>query len=720
MTTIAPQEPTSTRAGEQDPAPDKREAIGRLVAVFLFPLLIVAMMVTGTLLTTHNPTPHDLPIAVVGPEAQIDQLIAAVDAEEPGAVDFEVMDDAAAAQQRVVDREIAGAVRLGGPGETATIATAGAAGPSQASLVQALVAPQLIALGIDSQVSDLVPLGEHDTGGVAVMFLAMAFIMAGYMPMSLILSASPKTLRIRRIVPILAAWATVTAPLIWWIVGPLLGAFEGHALPVIGIGWLSVFTVGLVQVFLTRILGPMASLAAVLFISVLGGPASGLTSSIHTMPGVFAMLQQFLPTPATGQALASIIYFDGNGAWPHILVLILGALVAFAAILAIDARRRRNPEHTDPEPTMLTLTGGSKPHSALGKYLSIAMFPVIMIVMLLSTLLASTYQPSPKDMPIAVVAGTTEQAENAVAGLEQSTGELFDLRAFDSTDTAADQVRSREVVAAYQLPTSTPEATLTVNQAAGVSQAKLVESIFRQVADSQDAGLRIDNLAPVDARDSAGSVSLGIAQGWMMAGILIVIVAASAAPAIMRLRTLLPILGAWALFAPAMIWLIAGPIVGAVSGDFLPLYGAGVVAVFATATVTLVFSRLIGLYAVIPAVGILVFLGVPASGGALSIYMTPEVFRLLHDVLPMPAAVESIRSILYFGSDTLAHELVFVGLWGAISLTLVMLIDKLKPVRTTPLTAADDAHPVVQTILSDAAPASTQEDDGSRTPPIER
>ncbi|MGW0818048.1 ABC transporter permease [Streptomyces viridiviolaceus] len=711
MATTDPDEgPVTTPTSEADPASDKREAIGRLVAVFLFPLLMVSMMVGGSLLTSHNPTPHDLPIAVVGPQAQTDQLIAAVNAAEPGAVDFEVMSDAAEGQQLVVDREVAGAVTLEGGEEPAKIYTAGAAGPSQASLVQSLVAPQLLALGVDSQVVDLAPLGKHDTGGVAVLFLASAFIMAGYMPMSLLLSASPKTLRIRRIVPLLAGWAAVMAPLVWFIVGPLLGAFDGHALPVIAVGWLSIFAVGLVQVFLTRILGPLASLAAVLFISVLGTPASGLTSSIHTMPDVYATLQQFLPTPATGQALAAIIYFDGNGVWPHLAVLVVGALAAFTAIVTVDVlRARRNPERPAPEPTMFSLTGGSKPHSVRGKYVAIAMFPIIMIVMLLSTILASLYQPSPKDMPIAVVAATTGQAQQAVAGLQQNMGELFDLRAVDSPDTAIEQVRSRDVVAAYILPVDTAEAHLAINQAAGVSQANLVQSIFGQVAAGQNVHLAVDDIAPVDARDSAGSVSMGIAQGWMMAGILIVIVAANAAPAIMKLRTLLPILGGWALFAPALLWLIAGPMVGALSGHFPPLYGAGVVAVFCTSMFTLVFTRLLGLYAVIPAVGILVFLGMPASGGALSIYLTPEIFRFLHGFLPMPAAVESIRSILYFGSDTVGDQLTTIAIWGAVSLAVVIIVDKIKPVRTTPLTA-DDADPVMQLTLSEVAAATVKRD----------
>ena len=88
------------------------------------------------------------------------------------------------------------------------------------------------------------------------------------------------------------------------------------------------------------------------------------------------------------------------------------------------------------------------------------------------------------------------------------------------------------------------------------------------------------------------------------------------------------------------------------------------VATFTTSMFTLALHRLFGLLAVIPAVGILMFVGVPASNGAMSMYMTPQIFKFLHGVLPMPAAVESVRSILYFGGDAVGSHLVTFVIWG--------------------------------------------------------
>lgn len=69
----------------------------------------------------------------------------------------------------------------------------------------------------------------------------------------------------------------------------------------------------------------------------------------------------------------------------------------------------------------------------------------------------------------------------------------------------------------------------------------------------------------------------------------------------------------------------------------------------------------------------------------MSVYMEPEIFRVLHGILPMPAAVESVRSILYFGADTVGSHLVTFVIWGVVSLLCVMVIDKIRSGRAEDL-----------------------------------
>ena len=108
----------------------------------------------------------------------------------------------------------------------------------------------------------------------------------------------------------------------------------------------------------------------------------------------------------------------------------------------------------------------------------------------------------------------------------------------------------------------------------------------------------------------------------------------------------------------------------------------------------------------------LMFAGVPSSNGAFSVYMAPEWFRTLHDLLPMPAAVEIVRSILYFGGDVVTPHLQVLGIWGLVSLALVFVIDSLKPVRTVPdfaeMPPAADSDTNVEPATSEEADAATE------------
>ena len=674
----------------------KAEKIGRYVAMFMMPLLMVSMLVGGYLAAMHSPEPHNMPLAVAGANQQAAPFAQALESADPDAVDVRVVESADQARRLVLDREVSGAVALSDG--TATVYTAGAAGASQSSTVTALLAPQVLGQGLALQAEDLAPLPDNDMAGLGAMFMTTALMLAGYMPLSLVLSNSPELLRFRRFVPLLAGWSALIAGLVWTVVGPIMGVVEGHTAAVLGICWLSVFAVGSVQLFLTRILGPMAVLAGMLFLMVLGVPASNMSMSVHTMPGLYPFLHSFLPAAATGESLRSVLYFDGDGAGRHLMVLVIGTVASLLLTLVLDALKRRRTPDAKPLPVnVASLHGGPRPKSRVWRYVTLAFFPLVMVSMMLTMMLGAMYQPTPRDMPVAVVGATAEQAEQAVAGLDENMSGLFDLRPMDSAEDAREQVQDREVTAAYVLPSAqNPTATLYTNQAAGMSAQQVVVRVFEQVSAGQQIQLSTEDVAPLPGEDSMGMATMYLAMGWIMAGFMIIVVGASAQPASRPLRKLLPVVAGWAVGFSAFLWVIVDIFVGAIDGHFLALWGTGAIAIFCVAMFTAVFERLIGMLAILPVIGILMFLGVPASGAAMSIYMEPEVFRFLHDVLPMPAAVESIRSILYFDGDTVGAHLLTLGIWGAASLLVVMVIDRIKPPRAEAWPVEEEAAAPVE------------------------
>ncbi|QGU08452.1 ABC-2 family transporter protein [Corynebacterium occultum] len=679
-----PEAPSVETAAAAAAKREKAEKIGRYVAMFLMPVLMVGMMITGYLGAMHSPSPNDMPIAVTGNTTVTQAFTQNLVANNPGAVDVEVAADEQTARNMVFDREVTAAVSLSG--STATLYTASGAGAQLGSTVTGLVAPEVLALDLELTTEDLAPLPEQDISGLAAMFLTTALVMAGYLPFSVLISNSPELLRFRRALPLLAGWSALIAALAWLVTGPMLGVVGSeHTTAVLGISWLGVFAIGSVQLFFTRLFGPMAVLVGMLFLMVLGMPASNMSFPISTMPSFYTQLHAFLPMPAIGEALRSELYFGGAGAGRHLLVLVFGAIAGLGATLLYDVLKKR--KHPAPKPMVInmpSLHGGKRPKSRFWRYASLFVFPFVMVSMMLTVMLGAMHEPSPKDMPVAVVGTTTEQAEQTIAGLEQNMTGLFDLRALNNETEAREQVAEREIVGALILPSAeNPTATLLSNQAGSSSAQMVISQVFTQVMGAQQIELSIEDIAPLPDSDSNGTSTMYIAMGWMLSGFMIIIVGANAAPSSRPLRKLLPIAAIYAPFMSAFVWLIADPITGAIDGHFWALLGTGAVAIFCVAMFAAVFERLIGMLSVIPVIGVLMFLGVPASNGALSIYMEPELFRLLHNYLPMPAAVETIRSILYFNGDVVGAHLSTFAIWGVVSLALVFIIDRIKPVSTS-------------------------------------
>lgn len=668
----------------------KADKIARYVVMFLFPLLLAAPMTWGYLYGMHSPTPHNMPVSVVAAsDSAADQrageaFASALEDIDDDPVKVESADSTEDAMRGVTDRDTTGAVVVGADG--VTLHTAGAAGMTQSQTVREIVGTVAAAQSLEVTDEDLAVLPDSDPAGLGAMFMTTAILTAGYMPLSIALSNSPQLLLLkRRAIPILAGWAAVVGGLVWFVSGPCLHVVPPeNAWAVFGITWLGAFAVSTVQMFLTRIFGPLAVILGLFLVVSLGVPSSGLSVSYYAVPGFFQFLHGFLPAPALGESLRAVMYFGGTGVWPHLLVLIIGAAVGWGATALLDlARDRKGVRPTTALVNMPSLHGGPRPKSRFWQYVSLAFFPFLIVVVMISAMLGAMHDPSPRNMPVVVSGATTEQAEKAAGELDEAMPGMFDVSVVGSAAEARQQVKDREAVGAYLLPSGADSgATVVVNQAGGSSSSQIVDRVFTQVAEEQGVQVSTENVAPLPDRDSIGTVSLYIAIGWMMAGFMVIVIGANAQPRSRPLRRLLPILAGYSVLMSAVIWLIAGPIVGAVSGHGPELIGVGIVAILCVAMFATLLERLFGLMGLIPVLAVIMFLGVPASGGALSVFMEPTLFVRLHEVLPMASAVEAVRSVLYFGSDIVWSCLGGLAVWGVVSLLVVMVVDRFKPVQT--------------------------------------
>ncbi|GAB2473947.1 ABC transporter permease [Xylanimonas ulmi] len=658
--------------------------IGMLVGVLVFPFVMVSMMYSTYLGTMHAPQVVDLPVAVVATSDQTGaaSVFAALDAVADDQVAPRMVATVDEARGLLSEQQIAAAiVPPAAEGQPATVYVAGAAGASKSQTAQSLVLPAAAGLGWATQVEDVAPLPDGDATGTVVLFAAMGMMLAGYVPLSIMMMGTPHLLRLRRFLPVLAGWAVIVPTVIWLLLGPLVGGVDGHYLTFLGIGALTVAAVGLMQLFLTKAVGPLGVLLGMLLLVVFGMPASNLALPVESMPGFFGALHHVLPLSAAGEALRSALYFDGVGLAPHLITLAVGLVVGLALSAVLDRKNgdvipaASKFENSD---TPLPALPGGPLRSKRTRYIAAAAFPGTMMVLVVGLMGFSMHAPDVHDLPVAVVGATTEAADQAASGLQGSLGDLVDLRTFDSVAHADQAIESQEVVATFVLPgvDGAQGAQLRTASGAGKTQQQVVSQIFTQITAAQGLALEQVDVAPLTDTDTQGSDSLYVAMAWVMAGFLIAVVLRGGMPQVRTMRRHLPILLGWAVGMSVWLWFLFAVLIDAVHGNAWSLIGIGALTIFAVSLVTSVFTRSIGMAAVPVVVVAMLLAGVPASGGGMSLYMVPDVFRALHDVLPLAAGVDAVRSLTYLGGAGVTQNVLVILAWGAAGLLANGLIER--------------------------------------------
>lgn len=323
--------------------------------------------------------------------------------------------------------------------------------------------------------------------------------------------------------------------------------------------------------------------------------------------------------------------------------------------------------------------------SPVKKYVVLGLFPLLMTVLMVGIFVSAMHSPTPNNLPVAVVGSSVQQAQGAADALSAKAGGALDITVETSVDKAKGLVHDQEIGGAYVLPAEgDQDAVLYLAGAGGSSLKQVVTQTFGQVAAEQQVTLDVQDLAPLPAHDNMGTSSLYLTIGFVMAGFMFVVIVSTAAPELMKLRKMVPLFAGWAALMAVSIWTLAGPVIGAFEGHAWQLLGVGWLMIFSVTMVTALLARFLGPLAVIPAVTLFMFLGVPSSGGALSTYVEPVLFQSLHGFLPTPATLESVRSILYFGGNGVGGHVLTIALWGAAGLLLNAVVELVQRRRKTP------------------------------------
>ncbi|MEI5135164.1 ABC transporter permease [Streptomyces libani] len=330
----------------------------------------------------------------------------------------------------------------------------------------------------------------------------------------------------------------------------------------------------------------------------------------------------------------------------------------------------------------------------------VLLFPFAMAVLLVAIYTAAMHAPTPHHLKIAV-AGPPAQTGPLGTSLRRDLGDAYDVSTVTSAEQARQLVAHRAVAAAY-VPTPTPGdrdagtpstafaqpprpsgPLLYTASAAGATQVSLAAVPFENAAVQQHQLLQVRDLVPLSSDDTSGTSTMYAAIGLTLAGYLSAVMLSTAFGTGLTRRRTVAALAAFGAVAAITIWLITGPILGAVHGPAPAILLTGWLTVVAVGLATVFLSRFCGRMTALPAVGIFMFLGMPASGAALPIETMPAPIRALHDLLPMTSTSGSLRQIMYFDSEGIGHYWLALASWAIAGLALTLAYDALKARRTS-------------------------------------
>ncbi|BDM73734.1 hypothetical protein HEK616_72210 [Streptomyces nigrescens] len=303
-------------------------------------------------------------------------------------------------------------------------------------------------------------------------------------------------------------------------------------------------------------------------------------------------------------------------------------------------------------------------------------FPATVLVFILAAaagLFAGSYtyamaNPAPRHIPTAVVGSPAAPQVKAFAvGMEKALHASLRLTAYPSYGTARAAIDDQREFAI--LSARGRGVALDVSGASGATVAQLLAESGAEVGRATGVDVRIRDITPLQKGDPRGLALFYISLAAVIIGfvgaIQLSVHARDLNPAERTAFTIVyALLGAFAIVAVVDWWL------GALRLPFLESWLILALTMFTSGMVFTMFNTLIGRWAMIPTWGLMVLLGNPSSGGAVSWPLLPSVLGHIGRWLPPGASVNAQHTAVYFGGHQHAFPFLVLAGWSVLSCTV--------------------------------------------------
>jgi hypothetical protein len=308
----------------------------KAVALVLLPATVLMLAFAFSYVGAfHDPTPHSVPLAVVGPPSVAARLNAL-----PG---HPLSPRAATSQQDAIsqinDRKVYGAYIAA----TNRLLVASAANrPTAIALEETFDRIAAAQHAPAVQVTDVKPLPPKDPNGTAAFYAVIAWVFGGYIGATLIgLIGAPRSRSRSRAAARIGAFAgfgIVSGILSVVMLRVCFGVFSGHVIALCAIAALTIFASGAATGGIQAAAGPAGTGIIILVFVILGNAASGGPFARPLLPGLWRTLGGVLPPGASVDLARSALFFDGARIAGPILVLVGWVALGTALTLALGGR----------------------------------------------------------------------------------------------------------------------------------------------------------------------------------------------------------------------------------------------------------------------------------------------------------------------------------------------------------------------------------------------
>jgi hypothetical protein len=320
-----------------------RDWLPRTAGLLLGTLALATAFIAAYVGALHQPTARDVPVGVALGDPRAQMVLSGVRERTKKIKPIEY-DDPGAADDGLTSREVYGVLRSDPTGGL-VLTTASAGAPAAADLVTQVLSAAAQQASLPLRVTDEVPVAHTDPRGLVPFYLAIGFVLGGYLAstaLGVALGTAPRTLRRAGLrIGALAVYSVVLGIVGAVVVGPVLDVWNHDVPAIAGTGMLTVFAAAMVAAAVQGWLGVLGTGLVILLLVVLGNPGSGGIYAPEFLPGWLRGMHRWNVPGLGTDLIKSAVYFDRRSVgWP-VTGLALWAVLGLAALLGATLVRGR-------------------------------------------------------------------------------------------------------------------------------------------------------------------------------------------------------------------------------------------------------------------------------------------------------------------------------------------------------------------------------------------